>query len=59
MTSVDKVVTVVGVAQLARPNFWPYSERPQVGVLSTGEPVSVRFGTMIVNMRPDKNRKGY
>jgi hypothetical protein len=52
----DKIVTVRGVAQLAKANMWPYNVRTEVGMLETGEPVSVFLGTPIVYCRPQVNR---
>jgi hypothetical protein len=55
--SADKIVTVKGVAALARANMWPYHEKTNVGILETGEPVAVYLGVPIVDMRPSKNSK--
>jgi len=53
----DGVVTVRGVSQLAKAGMWPHHERTDVGVLETGEPVSVFLGVPVVDMRPEKNRR--
>ena len=53
----DRVVTVKGTAELARQGIWPMSRRTHVGYLESGAPVSVYVGTVIVDMRPEKNRK--
>lgn len=52
----DKVVTVAGAAAMARAGVWPHGVRTEVGILETGEPVSVYCGAVVVDLRPTTNR---
>jgi hypothetical protein len=52
----DKIVTIHGVAAMARAGVWPHGVRTPVGVLESGEPVTVYCGAIVVDMRPTSNR---